>query len=92
MGELDVTFESFRLSTDADQVLVTYTRRRGSETERRLRELGALPVVDADDRRGWTGGVATKAGRRGGPWQSQCAAARGPPASRSWAPAPPTAP
>ncbi|KIZ13714.1 helix-turn-helix domain-containing protein [Streptomyces natalensis] len=40
VGQLDVTFESFRLSTDPDQALVTYTAPRGSETERRLRELG----------------------------------------------------
>ncbi|REK86693.1 XRE family transcriptional regulator [Streptomyces inhibens] len=39
VGELQVTFESFRLSTDPDQALVTYTAPRGSETERRLREL-----------------------------------------------------
>ncbi|MGY5129729.1 helix-turn-helix transcriptional regulator [Streptomyces nigrescens] len=49
VGELDVTFESFRLSTDPDQALVTYTAPRGSETERRIRELGALtdPVLTA---------------------------------------------
>ncbi|MFC9242332.1 helix-turn-helix domain-containing protein [Streptomyces decoyicus] len=49
VGELLVTFESFRLSTDPDQVLVTYTAERGSQTERRLRELGALghPVLTA---------------------------------------------
>ncbi|WP_052230062.1 helix-turn-helix transcriptional regulator [Streptomyces sp. CT34] len=39
VGELTVTFESLRLSTDPDQVLVTYTAPRGSVTERRLREL-----------------------------------------------------
>ncbi|MEU8684364.1 helix-turn-helix transcriptional regulator [Streptomyces sp. NPDC048611] len=42
VGELLVTFESFRLSTDPDQALVTYTAPVGSETERRIRELGAL--------------------------------------------------
>ncbi|MEW1752103.1 helix-turn-helix domain-containing protein [Streptomyces angustmyceticus] len=49
VGELVLTFESFRLSTDADQALVTYTAERGSPTERRLRELGALgqPVLTA---------------------------------------------
>ncbi|MCR8574056.1 helix-turn-helix transcriptional regulator [Streptomyces sp. Isolate_219] len=49
VGALDVTFESFRLSTDPDQALVTYTAPRGSETERRIRELGALtdPVLTA---------------------------------------------
>ncbi|MGW3010927.1 helix-turn-helix transcriptional regulator [Streptomyces sp. NPDC001219] len=41
VGELVVTFESFRLSTDPDQALVTYTAPGGSETERRIRELGA---------------------------------------------------
>ncbi|ARF56866.1 helix-turn-helix domain-containing protein [Streptomyces gilvosporeus] len=40
VGQLEVTFESFRLSSDPDQALVTYTAPRGSETERRLRELG----------------------------------------------------
>ncbi|WP_407287538.1 helix-turn-helix domain-containing protein [Streptomyces sp. BP-8] len=45
VGELDVTFESFRLSTDEDQSLVTYTAARGSQTERRLRELGARPAA-----------------------------------------------
>ncbi|GAB7031735.1 helix-turn-helix transcriptional regulator [Streptomyces sp. NPDC021749] len=39
VGELEITFESFRLTTDPDQALVTYTAPRGSETERRLREL-----------------------------------------------------
>ncbi|MEV5484879.1 MULTISPECIES: helix-turn-helix domain-containing protein [Streptomyces] len=48
VGELLITFESFRLSTDPDQALVTYTAPRGSETERRLRELGARA---ADERR-----------------------------------------
>ncbi|MEV7468457.1 helix-turn-helix transcriptional regulator [Streptomyces kronopolitis] len=40
VGELLITFESFRLSTDPDQALVTYTAPRGSQTEQRLRELG----------------------------------------------------
>ncbi|MEU8784318.1 helix-turn-helix transcriptional regulator [Streptomyces sp. NPDC048637] len=49
VGELTVTFESFRLSTDPDQALVMYTAPRGSETERRIRELGALlePLLTA---------------------------------------------
>lgn len=47
VGELDVTFESFRLSTDEDQALVTYTAPRGSQTERRLRELAARPAAAA---------------------------------------------
>ncbi|MFG2831044.1 helix-turn-helix transcriptional regulator [Streptomyces sp. NPDC048434] len=49
VGELVLTFESFRLSTDPDQALVTYTAERGSRTERRLRELAALghPVLTA---------------------------------------------
>ncbi|MFD8327489.1 helix-turn-helix domain-containing protein [Streptomyces lydicus] len=45
VGELVVTFESFRLGADEDQALVTYSAPRGSETERRLRELAALPEV-----------------------------------------------
>ncbi|MEU9120174.1 helix-turn-helix transcriptional regulator [Streptomyces sp. NPDC048506] len=45
VGDLDVTFESFRLATEADQALVTYTAPRGSETERRLRDLGARPAA-----------------------------------------------
>ncbi|MFD5396585.1 helix-turn-helix domain-containing protein [Streptomyces sp. NPDC127097] len=40
VGELVVTFESFRLGNDPDQALVTYTAPVGSETERRIRELG----------------------------------------------------
>ncbi|MFB6436133.1 helix-turn-helix transcriptional regulator [Streptomyces sp. NPDC056411] len=44
VGEITVTFESFRLATDADQALVTYSAPRGSESERRLRELASLPV------------------------------------------------
>ncbi|MFE1176848.1 helix-turn-helix transcriptional regulator [Streptomyces sp. NPDC058773] len=40
VGELLVAFESFRLGNDPDQALVTYTSPRGSETERRIRELG----------------------------------------------------
>lgn len=49
VGELVLTFESFRLSTDPDQALVTYTAERGSRTEGRLRELGAVghPVLTA---------------------------------------------
>ncbi|MGW1374061.1 helix-turn-helix domain-containing protein [Streptomyces sp. NPDC002446] len=47
VGELDVTFESFRLSTDEDQTLVTYTAPRGSRTERRLRELGERQAAAA---------------------------------------------
>ncbi|MEU8998319.1 helix-turn-helix transcriptional regulator [Streptomyces caniferus] len=49
VGELVLTFESFRLSTDPDQALVTYTAERGSRTEERLRELGAVghPVLTA---------------------------------------------
>ncbi|MGW7492206.1 helix-turn-helix domain-containing protein [Streptomyces sp. NPDC054786] len=49
VGELVLTFESFRLSTDPDQALVTYTAERGSRTERRLRDLAALghPVLTA---------------------------------------------
>ncbi|MEW2439267.1 helix-turn-helix transcriptional regulator [Streptomyces caniferus] len=49
VGELVLTFESFRLSTDPDQALVTYTAERGSRTEERLRELGAAghPVLTA---------------------------------------------
>ncbi|AOP50368.1 helix-turn-helix domain-containing protein [Streptomyces lydicus] len=45
VGELVITFESFRLGADEDQALVTYSAPRGSETERRLRELAALPGV-----------------------------------------------
>ncbi|MFF7410614.1 helix-turn-helix domain-containing protein [Streptomyces lydicus] len=45
VGELVITFESFRLGADEDQALVTYSAPRGSETERRLRELAALPEV-----------------------------------------------
>ncbi|MER6843620.1 helix-turn-helix transcriptional regulator [Streptomyces platensis] len=49
VGELVVTFDSFRLSSDPDQALVTYTAPRGSETERRIRELGKLgdPLLTA---------------------------------------------
>ncbi|MGW8556855.1 helix-turn-helix transcriptional regulator [Streptomyces tubercidicus] len=50
VGELLVTFESFRLGDDPDQALVTYTAPRGSETERRIRELGralAEPALTA---------------------------------------------
>jgi hypothetical protein len=39
IGELVVTFEAFTLPTDPDQRLCTYTAPKGSETERRLREL-----------------------------------------------------
>jgi transcriptional regulator with XRE-family HTH domain len=39
VGELVVTFEAFTLPTDPDQRLCTYTAPKGSETERRLREL-----------------------------------------------------
>ncbi|UQA93819.1 helix-turn-helix domain-containing protein [Streptomyces halobius] len=39
VGELRLTFESFRLPTDADQSLVTYSAPAGSVTEARLREL-----------------------------------------------------
>ncbi|WP_336050464.1 helix-turn-helix domain-containing protein [Streptomyces sp. CA2R101] len=46
VGELVLTFESFRLSADPDQALVTYTAERGSKTEGRLRELGALALGD----------------------------------------------
>ncbi|MFJ9415534.1 helix-turn-helix domain-containing protein [Streptomyces sp. NPDC101227] len=42
VGELVVTFESFRLTTDADQVLVTYSAPRGSDTEARLRDLAEV--------------------------------------------------
>ncbi|MFG2135286.1 helix-turn-helix domain-containing protein [Streptomyces sp. NPDC048650] len=42
VGELLVTFESFRLSTDADQALLTYSAPRGSVTEERLRELAGV--------------------------------------------------
>ncbi|MFI9048041.1 helix-turn-helix transcriptional regulator [Streptomyces sp. NPDC053427] len=42
VGELMVSFESFRLSTDADQALVTYSAPRGSVTEERLRELAGV--------------------------------------------------
>ncbi|WP_030809608.1 helix-turn-helix transcriptional regulator [Streptomyces sp. NRRL S-337] len=45
VGELEITFESFRLTTDPDQALVTYTAPRGSTTERRLRELAARPAA-----------------------------------------------
>ncbi|MFI1156225.1 helix-turn-helix domain-containing protein [Streptomyces sioyaensis] len=55
VGELVITFESFRLSTDPDQALVTYTAPRGSETERRLRELGARV---AEERRAMAGAGA----------------------------------
>ncbi|WP_411140374.1 helix-turn-helix domain-containing protein [Streptomyces sp. x-80] len=44
VGELVVTFESFRPSTDPDQLLLTYSAPRGSVTERRLRELAAAPA------------------------------------------------
>ncbi|MFE6741595.1 helix-turn-helix transcriptional regulator [Streptomyces tubercidicus] len=50
VGELLVTFESFRPGDDPDQALVTYTAPRGSETERRIRELGralAEPALTA---------------------------------------------
>ncbi|MGG2465892.1 helix-turn-helix transcriptional regulator [Streptomyces sp. RGM 3693] len=49
-GELTVTFESFRLGADPDQVLVTYTASPGSESEARLRGLAAgteVPVGSA---------------------------------------------
>ncbi|MCB5908327.1 helix-turn-helix domain-containing protein [Streptomyces pinistramenti] len=46
VGELHVTFETFRLTTDDDQILVTYSAPRGSVTESRLRELAELPVPD----------------------------------------------
>ncbi|MFG2227399.1 helix-turn-helix domain-containing protein [Streptomyces sp. NPDC048644] len=52
VGELHVTFETFRLTTDDDQILVTYSAPRGSVTESRLRELAELPVVDAGDAAG----------------------------------------
>ncbi|MFF2813181.1 helix-turn-helix transcriptional regulator [Streptomyces sp. NPDC058000] len=44
-GELTVTFESFRLGADPDQVLVTYTASPGSESEARLRGLAAGTAV-----------------------------------------------
>ncbi|MFF0622919.1 helix-turn-helix domain-containing protein [Streptomyces sp. NPDC004296] len=46
-GELTVTFESFRLGADPDQVLVTYTAPPGSESEARLRGLAAGAAVPA---------------------------------------------
>jgi transcriptional regulator with XRE-family HTH domain len=39
VGELVVTFEAFTLPTDPHQRLCTYTAPKGSETERKLREL-----------------------------------------------------
>ncbi|MFH8573340.1 helix-turn-helix domain-containing protein [Streptomyces sp. NPDC017993] len=45
VGELRVNFESFRLSTDADQALVTYTAPRGSVTAARLRHLAELATA-----------------------------------------------
>ncbi|MFD8547324.1 helix-turn-helix transcriptional regulator [Streptomyces sp. NPDC059649] len=48
VGELEITFESFRLTTDPDQALVTYTAPCGSKTERRLRELAARPAVSRE--------------------------------------------
>ncbi|AJT65164.1 helix-turn-helix transcriptional regulator [Streptomyces chattanoogensis] len=47
VGELEVSFESFRLSTDADQALVTYSAPRGSATERRLRDLADVVAREA---------------------------------------------
>ena len=50
VGELLITFESFRLTTDPDQTLVTYSAPSGSPTERRLAELaevGALGTTGA---------------------------------------------
>ncbi|MEV0371063.1 helix-turn-helix transcriptional regulator [Streptomyces sp. NPDC050636] len=45
VGELRLTFESFRLTSDADQALVTYSAPGGSVTEARLRELAGLLVA-----------------------------------------------
>ncbi|MFE0188744.1 helix-turn-helix transcriptional regulator [Streptomyces sp. NPDC058989] len=58
VGELEVTFESFRLSTDEDQSLVTYTAPRGSRTERRLRELGARPAAAGERAEAASAGAA----------------------------------
>ncbi|WP_369358089.1 helix-turn-helix transcriptional regulator [Streptomyces sp. cg2] len=46
-GELTVTFESFRLAADPDQVLMTYTAPPGSASEARLRTLAAGTPVPA---------------------------------------------
>ncbi|MEU2363811.1 helix-turn-helix transcriptional regulator [Streptomyces noursei] len=47
VGELTVTFESFRLGADPDQVLVTYTASPGSPSEAGLRRLAAGAAVPA---------------------------------------------
>ncbi|AJC56695.1 helix-turn-helix transcriptional regulator [Streptomyces sp. 769] len=47
VGELTVTFESFRLPVDPEQVLVTYTAPAGSVSEDRLRALAAGTAVPA---------------------------------------------
>lgn len=45
VGELVVTYETFQLTTDPDQVLCTYTADRDSGTETALRRLaGTLPA------------------------------------------------
>ncbi|WP_438486529.1 helix-turn-helix transcriptional regulator [Streptomyces sp. S186] len=46
-GELTVSFESFRLAADPDQVLMTYTAPPGSPSEARLRALPAATPVPA---------------------------------------------
>lgn len=49
VGDLEITFESFRLTTDADQRLLTYSAPRGSVTAARLRELARQPSVPETD-------------------------------------------
>lgn len=45
VGELVVTFEAFTVPNTPDQRLCTYTARKGSETERKLRELATKTAV-----------------------------------------------
>ncbi|MFI7680732.1 helix-turn-helix transcriptional regulator [Actinophytocola sp. NPDC049390] len=45
VGELVVTFEAFAVPNTPDQRLCTYTAQKGSETERKLRELATKTAV-----------------------------------------------
>ncbi|MFF0051072.1 hypothetical protein [Streptomyces sp. NPDC005498] len=47
MGELTVSYTTFRLTTDPDQVLCTYTAEPGSATARRLRVIAGEPRAEA---------------------------------------------
>ncbi|MEU9112168.1 helix-turn-helix domain-containing protein [Streptomyces sp. NPDC048483] len=81
VGELVVMFESFRLTTDADQALVTYSAPRGSSTELRLRDLAEVVAREP-------GAAERRLQRRGG---AVAHAVAGPVQLSPAVPAPPTA-